>query len=156
MPAPYASVVAQALLDAAAGALGAGAPSRSLVAHGRPAWEVCTEDQLAVYWASRSYQQSRTGKAGPGQAQARPVTTYQVELVRCVPGSKAGAKPPSAAELTDSAKGLMDDFDTIEQALLDGQATIFGRYPSVTWGLAVPLGPSGYVAGYTWPIQAGR
>lgn len=155
MAATSTAQIAQALLDAAAGALGAGVPARTLVAHGRPAWEACENDQLAVYWSQRTYQQSRTGKAGPSQAQVRPVTQFQVELVRCVPGLKQGGKAPTAAELTTSAKALMDDFDAIQRALLGAQALIFGPFPSVTWGTALPLGPSGYVAGYTWPIQAG-
>jgi hypothetical protein len=110
---------------------------------------------LAVWSDQRNARQSAGGRGGRG-TMTQIVPQWRVDIVRCVPGLKEGGRPPSPAELEASAVQLLDDIDRIEQAVLAGADSIFGTAPSVTYGSATPLGPLGYVAGWSWPIQAGR
>lgn len=140
------AAVAQDVLIAASEAL-AVTPGRVYVAHGPPAWDLCTDDQLAVYVQPVTIRSS--GRAGC-QVQRLPVV--HVQLVRCVPGPDNNGTPPAAADLTASAVGLLDDLGRIIGAVTAQARDLFGACDTVRYGEASPLGPSGNAAAWDWPI----
>lgn len=149
------SSTAQALLDCAIAALEADtagrAPTRSFVSHNAPAWEACTSDQLTVHLFPLGFRQS----ANRGRIQSQALPQYHVQIVRCVPGQGNQGQAPTAAALSESAKGLMDDLDLIQAAVRSVAASIFGACDHLVYGQATPLGPAGIVGGYDWAITTG-
>mgnify|MGYP001222804441 CR=1 FL=1 len=141
------SVIAQRFLLAAALALPvARRPDRRFVAHNVPVWEIQGPDQITVHvspWAWTSLGNPRNPRA----QQSVPVVTFHLQLARCVPG----IGDTSAESLGNSAIDLLDDFEVIQAAVTESAGDIFGHAP-VSFGNAIPLGPSGNVAGWEWPI----
>lgn len=148
-PTPF-TTIAHALLDAAAAALGTSVPDRSFVSHNVPAWDGCDADQLTVNLQGVTFKQTK----GPRHAMSVASPLWVVQIVRCAPNLDTQGVAPSPDRLEVSADDLLTDLDLIQQAVRSGAVAIFGAGAVVQYQQAVPLGPQGNVAGYSWPITA--
>jgi len=122
---------------------------RSYLSHGAPAWDACPSDQVTVHLAPLQFRSSGTGS----QQQTQPQAGLVVQLVRCVPVPDDAGSGPSAAELDESALGLIEDAARVAAAVLDVSAWA-SSCTSVTFGQMNPLGPLGGRAGWSWQITA--
>lgn len=148
----YLADIAADLLGAAETGLidgGRTVPDRSFVSHGPPAWEACESDQLTVHLAPLSFRMSRNPRRGYESA---PIALWHVQIVRCAPQSPITGPPSSALEA--SAGGLLDDLAALTRGVCAAPSDIFGGCTGLMFGQAIPLGPSGGVAGWDWTITA--
>lgn len=117
-----------------------GAPVRSFVAPGPPAFDCC--DQLAVH-------------VGPitERTQAKTTTINQVQLVvnatRCVPMPDDNGNPPPQSEQQAAAAQINADKWALWNYLhmLVDNGLLFERCCDVVWGTLSPLTPSGGCGG---------
>lgn len=136
------TVVSDALLDA-------GRPlGRAYISHAPPAWDACSEDQATVHVAPVTFRSSGTGR----QQQTQLSAAFTVQVVRCVPVPDDTGAPPTALELGDSAVALLHDLAAVIYDVL--ASDVFGGCSSVAFGQVDSLGPSGGMAGWSWPITA--
>lgn len=149
------SDIAQALLAKALDALVANPPALSRITHGRPPLDKCREDQLTVWVENRPVRQSRGGR-GNQRAQSQVMVTWHVDIYRCAAGINEQGRPPTPAEEQVVALALLDDIDAIQRKIQRESDDVFGPAPMVEYGIATPVGPLGYVAGWSWPLTAGR
>lgn len=134
------------LLDAVVAAL----PSpvvRAYVSHGPPAWDLCSEDQATVHLGPVSLRQPPNGRCG-----AAPQVGMVVQVVRCHPTLDDQGQPPSEADLTAAASALADDLEAVIAAVVDQAGDLFGDCSAVIYQPATTLGPTGAVAGWSWPL----
>lgn len=149
MAPPALSTISVELLAACYAALPS-PPDRYFVSHNAPAWDLCEEDQLTVHLANVQFRQS----TGPRARQSVANPLWTVQIIRCVPGVTNQGGSPLVSRLQDSALDLLDDLDAIQQAVRADAETIFGGCRAINFAQAIPLGPSGNVGGYSWPISA--
>lgn len=152
---PPTADVAQLLLNKAYSALQPPLPPVSMVSHGRPAIDLCREDRLVVWVENMPVRQSR-GARGNRRTMTQSRVVYHLDIYRCAPGLKEGGRPPTMDEEQTLAQLLLDDIDQIRRKVMSEADDVFGISPMVEWGVAVPLGPLGYVAGWSWPINYGH
>jgi hypothetical protein len=153
------SDIAQALLAKALEALTddppGNPPAIARITHNRPALDKCREDQLTVWVESRPVRQSR-GARGNQRAQSQVMVTWHLDIYRCAAGIGEQGGPPTVEAEEATALGLLDDIDAIQRKIQRESDQVFGPSPMVEYGIAVPVGPLGYVAGWSWPLTAGR
>jgi hypothetical protein len=143
----YIGVQAEALLAAAADALAERAPERQFVSWAPPAWDLCKADQLTVHVGPYQVRQQLAGRGG---CQLQLVPTYTVELVRCHP-ALADDGPPNVDAMHNAALGLNEDVYRVQQYIV--ASGVLGGCDGVLYREAIHLGPSGGVAGWSWPIE---
>jgi len=149
MPADYLQLICVDLLGASAIALdvtrtGNPNPVRQLVTHGEPVWDLgdhC-ESQLAVWHGPILHRQVAQGRV----CQILPLSTFYVEIVRCVPVQRDDGSAPSPDVLTDSADELNRDAWSL---LTDLYVWAADRgCDEIDFGPAETVGPLGGIGGW--------
>lgn len=152
MPVSTLADLADALLTEASAGLDVartGHPNfaRQFVSHNAPAWEVCAASQLTVHTASLSHRQPTT----KAPCMIWPRLELHVQFVRCV--TTEPIEGPDAAALDVDATGLLVDLQALVSWLYDHP--IGGACEEIQFGNAIPLGPSGGIAGYDVAVFVG-
>lgn len=164
MSVDYLDTLADALLDAAEGALvlattGHAAPSHAWVSHGEPAVDhACDGGQVTVHLV-RLFHDPPFGQYGaatvtPQKCHLTPQATFEIQLWRCVPTLGDGGESPPTADMDTSAGNLLTDLWAILTEIYDRfyAETLFGDPTlcrDVTIGEVAPLGPEGGAAGWS-------
>lgn len=140
--------------------LAAGAPARRYVAFGLPALD-CEQLTTHVFQVGEA---AGADPAGTPMDRFRHGAPYPrlnlafivITCVRdCVPGPTGNSTAPSVADLDGSAQELYADgwqlWNAVPQGIRDG--ALFDGCRFVAWEPMQPLGPEGYIAGWTMPLQ---
>lgn len=155
--------LAKELLDFCAVALDelpAGAPARRYVAFGLPALDC---EQLTTHVFQVGEGDANVGANAPLDRFRRAAPYPRLNMAflvitiarDCVPGPTGTTEAPSVADLTASSEELYADgwqlWNAVPAGIRDGGLFEGCRY--VGWEPMQPLGPDGYVAGWTMPLQ---
>lgn len=131
-----------------------GAPARSFVSHGIPAYDCCNDGQLTVHVAAIN----EGPLAFDGQSQItgrKNMVTFVATIVRCVP-VESGNFAPSPAELgAVGEQGNADAWAIWNHIFNLIQAEqLFALCSSIIWEGLRTINPQGGCAGHTLTIRA--
>lgn len=144
----------QAILAAAAAALGSRAPERQYVATGQVPYDGCDQLTVTLDPNGLSLVDAYPSKAsGPTRCVAIPSASWLLECTRCVPVIQ-GDIFPDPQVIQDAHAEILADAETLFCALLTAaqSGSLFaGR--AFTFSGVTPYGPSGAVGGTRYPIS---
>lgn len=139
----------------------AGAIDRALVSVGEPAFDCCP--QLSVHWITidkdvASPNQAPLDRLHRLRGGSINVTSWAVNVIRCVPGVAELGRLPTATELTASSEEIFADgwalWNELQRDLKDG--TLWAGFPCRELWISpmIPIAPQGNCAGIRFLLQA--
>lgn len=138
-------------------AAGADAPNRTCTVPGELAWDECDCGLLAVRWTGLTYGTGPTATAPDTDTNCgQPMVnlSFNVALLRCVPGPQSGGASPTCEQLAIAAEVLHRDVFALEIAMTNAVVALRDANTIVDWALngQVPVGPQGLCAGTSYNL----